>query len=298
VRLSTPQLFGAAVAIWGTTWIAITFQLGRVAPEVSVAWRFAIAALLSAAVCRVRGRGLRFPARTHALLASFGLVTFCLGYLAVYRAETFLVSGLVAVGYSASPLVNMATARAFLGTRPSGPVAAGGLLGIAGIGLVFWPELGRLEAGTGLGIGAALTAAGVLSASAGNVLATLLARRGVGVWEKMAWGMAYGAAGCALAAIASGAPLAFDVRPAYVASLLYLAVLGSVGAFGAYLTLLERVGAARAGYVGVMTPVVALAVSGLFERFAWEPATFAGVALAVAGNVLVLRTPVSRRGSP
>jgi len=290
MRLPTFQLFAAAVAIWGTTWLAITFQLGRVPPEASVTWRFGLAALVAAGICRARGDTLRFPARVHRLLALLGLFMFCLGYLAVYHAETYLVSGLVAVGYSASPLVNMAVSRLALGTRAHGPVALGGLLGVVGIALVFWPELGRMEAGRGALVGAALTAAGVVASAVGNAFAARLDGMGVNVWQKMAWGMAYGSAGCALAALFSGQPLAFDWTPAYVASLLYLAILGSIGAFGAFLTLLQRVGAARAGYVGVMTPIVALAVSGVFERFDWRPLTFAGVAVAVAGNVVVLRS--------
>ena len=45
---------------------------------------------------------------------------------------------------------------------------------------------------------------------------------------------------------------------------------------------------ARASYVGVMAPVVALFVSTLFEGFVWHPLTAAGVAVSIAGNVLVL----------
>jgi drug/metabolite transporter (DMT)-like permease len=106
----------------------------------------------------------------------------------------------------------------------------------------------------------------------------------------MAWGMAYGAAGSALVALGTGAGLAIPTTFPFLASLLYLAALGSIAAFAAYLTLLERVGAARAGYVGVMTPVVALAISGVAEGFRWGPLTWAGVAVVVAGNVVMLRS--------
>jgi drug/metabolite transporter (DMT)-like permease len=286
VRTSTPRLFAAAVAIWGTTWIAITFQLGRAPPEASVALRFAIASLLLLAGCRVRGLRLRFPARVHAELALLGLFMFCVSYLAVYRAETFLVSGLVAVGYSASPLVNAAISRVAFGTPATPGVVGGGLLGVAGIVLVFWPELARVRADAGVLAGAALVAVAVLASGVGNVFASRLERHGLGVWQKMAWG----AAGSAIAALSSGEGIHFSLTPAYVASLLYLAVLGSIVAFAAYLTLLERVGAARAGYVGVMTPVVALAISGIVEGFRWGPSTFLGIAVVVAGNLVVLRS--------
>ena len=64
---------------------------------------------------------------------------------------------------------------------------------------------------------------------------------------------------------------------------------GSVFAFGAYLTLLGRIGAERAGYVSVAIPIVAVLISTLFENFQWHILTFAGVALCVVGNVLVLQ---------
>ena len=289
MRATTPRLFAAAVAIWGTTWIAITFQLGRASPESSVAMRFAIASAVLFAYCRVRGLRLRFPAAVHGQLALLGLFMFCLSYLAVYRAETFLVSGLVAVGYSASPLVNIAISRVAFGTPATRGVVVGGLLGVAGIALVFSPALARVQASPGVLAGALLTVGAVLASGVGNVFATRLDRLGVNVAQKMAWGMAYGSAGSALFALASGEGLSFSAAPSYLISLLYLAVFGSILAFAAYLTLLERVGAARAGYVGVMVPVVALAISGVVEGFAWGPTTFLGIAVVVAGNLVVLR---------
>jgi drug/metabolite transporter (DMT)-like permease len=38
-----------------------------------------------------------------------------------------------------------------------------------------------------------------------------------------------------------------------------------------------------------MTPIVALAISGLVEGFRWGPSTFLGIAVVVAGNLVVLR---------
>jgi drug/metabolite transporter (DMT)-like permease len=112
----------------------------------------------------------------------------------------------------------------------------------------------------------------------------------------VAWGMAYGAIAIAIVAAMEGTRWAFDPQPAYVFSLLYLAAFGSVIAFGAYLTLLGKIGAARAGYVGVAVPVVALLLSTVFEHYTWTLAGFVGVGLCAAGNVLVLlpQPPASR----
>ena len=152
-----------------------------------------------------------------------------------------------------------------------------------GLGPALW------VIGAGAVAGALFTAAAVLASGIGNVFATRLERVGVRIEQKMAWGMAYGSAASTLVALASGEGISFPATPAYVLSLLYLSVFGSILAFAAFLTLLERVGAARAGYVGVMTPVVALAISGAVEGFRWGPVTFLGIAVVVAGNLVVLQ---------
>ncbi len=289
--MSVARLFAACVVIWGSTWIAITFQLGAVEPEASVAWRFLLAAALLFGWCRWRGLRLRFSAREHAWLALQGLLMFSVGYVCVYHAERHIVSGLVAVGYSVTPLLNMLGMRLFFGTRMSWRVAAGAALGIAGITLVFWPEFAHLRAERAAALGAAYTVAAVVISALGNLAAHRNHEAGLPIWQSMAWGMLYGALATLAMALALGKPLGFAPTPSYVASLAYLAVAGSILAFGAYITLIVRVGAARAGYVGVMVPVVALAISSLFEGYRWEAMAIAGVAITVAGNVLILRRP-------
>ena len=142
-------LFVSCVAIWSTTWFAITFQLGAVAAEVSVAWRFLLAALIVAAWCRLRRLPLRFAAADHGALALMGVLMYSAGYVCVYRAEEYLASGLVAVGFSACPLLAMFGLRLFFGQPLTARMAAGSLLGIAGIVLVFWPEFTRLSEAEG-----------------------------------------------------------------------------------------------------------------------------------------------------
>jgi drug/metabolite transporter (DMT)-like permease len=289
MALSNLSLFLICVAIWGSTWIAITFQLGSIPPAASVFYRFLLAAMILLAFCRARQLNLRFGPRQHLVLALQGALMFSLSYLCVYYAETLVASGLVAMGFSASPLLNMLGVRLAYGTRMSWRVGLGALLGIAGIALVFWPELGPLTADSRLIRGALYTALAVVTSAAGSVIATRNHARGVPIWQAMAFAMLYGSACSLIAALASGQSLGFDWSPGYVASLLYLAIPGSVIAFAGYLTLLERIGAARAGYIGVMVPVVALLISYLFEGFAWRPTTWIGIALSVAGNVVILR---------
>jgi drug/metabolite transporter (DMT)-like permease len=287
--LGNLRLFLACVAIWGSTWLAIKFQLGRVAPEASVFYRFLLASLLIFAYCRARGKALRFAAREHLWLALLGVTMFGAGYICVYYAERFVVSGLVAVGYSASPLLGMLGMRLFFGTPMTRRVAAGSLLGIVGIALVFWPEFARLEGDSRTAVGAAFTVAAVVISALGAMVAHRNHEARIPLWQGMAWGMLYGSLFALAVALATGKRLEFEATPGYILSLVYLAVLGSIIAFGAYLTLLKRVGAARAGYIGVMVPIVALFVSAAFEGFQWHALTWIGIAISVAGNVIVLR---------
>ena len=283
------SLFLVAVAIWGTTWVAIKAQIAATTPEIGVALRFSLAAAVVLGYCAVRRISLRVPPRTHALLALVGALGFSLSYLFVYHAERFIVSGLVAVGYSAAPLVNLVLARLLLGTPMSRRVAVGGALGLLGIVLIFWPEFARLQAGGPLLAGAALTAAAVLASCVSNIGMARVQAGGLRGWAPLAIGMSYGAAVSWLAVLLLGQPLAVAWSLPFAASLAYLALAGSVLAFAAYYALLGKVGPARAAYVGVMSTVVALLVSAAFEGYDWRLATFVVIALAVAGNVLALQ---------
>src|SRR5688572_13770974 len=289
IHLSNLQLFVACVAIWGTTWLAITFQLGRVAPDVSVFYRFLLASLLVFAYCAWRKLPLRYSLRQHFWIALMGILMFGVSYVFVYYAEQHVVSGLVAVGYSASPLLGMLGMRAFFGTPMTRRVALGSVLGIVGIALVFWPELGSSQGPGSFSVGVTYTALAVLLSAFGSLVAHRNHEHHLPLWQSLAWGMLYGALFALAWAMAGGQALGFEPTALYVLSLVYLAVFGSVLAFASYLTLLKRIGAARSGYIGVMTPIVALVISAAFESFRWHALTWIGIAISVAGNVVILR---------
>ena len=280
------SLFSIATLIWGSTWLAITFQLGVVAPEASVVYRFALAALMLAAWCLATGRSLRFSPSQHAWFAAQGTLLFGLNYLCVYLAEQYIASGLVAVLFSLIVFLNLVGVRIFFATPINRRTLVGATLGVTGVTLLFWRELGSGHGDTLRGIVFAVAA--TVLASGGNLLAVRNQRHGVPLLPGVAWGMAYGALAIALVAAIEGTAWTFDARPGYLVSLLYLAAFGSVIAFGTYLTLMGKIGAARAGYVGVAVPVVALLLSTVFEHYEWTLPALAGVALCVIGNILVL----------
>jgi drug/metabolite transporter (DMT)-like permease len=283
------QLFVVAVAIWSTTWHAILYQLAHGTPEAGVTLRFALAGVLALAFAAWRGDRLRFSAREHALLALQGAFLYSLAYLAVYHAERHVPSGLVAVGYSASPLVNGVGAWLLWRTAISARFLLGGVLCIAGVLLIFWPELGRVSAGEAATQGALYTAAAVLLSAVGSLAASRNATHRLPFWPALGGGMLYGAALSCIVVLGSGQSLALPSATAWWASLAYLSIAGSVIAFACYLTLQDRVGPGPASTIGVMTPVLALVVSAVFEGFRPVLLTWLGAALAVAGNVLILR---------
>lgn len=294
------SLFAVSTIIWGTTWYAITFQLAAVAPEFGVALRFAFAGGTILVFCIWRGIGLRYDRRQHAQIALLGLTNYSVSYILIYHAEQHIVSGLVAVGYAGAPLINMLLSRWMLGTPLSRRVTVGGGLGLAGIGLIFWPELAALQSNPAVVLGAAQTAIAVLISCYGNVCVSKLYDEGVSGWGPLGLSMLWGGAISLAAALAMGVPLSVQASPAFFASFLYLALFGSILAFGAYFALIGRIGAARASYVGVMSPVLALLMSAVFEGYDWRLATVLGMLLAVAGNVIALWKPRSRtaQGQP
>jgi len=279
-------LFSIATLIWGSTWLAITFQLGVVAPEASVAYRFALSALMVAGWCLATGRSLRFPPRQHAWFAAQGALLFGLNYLCVYWAEQYIASGLTAVLFSLIVFLNLVGVRVFFATSFNQRTVFGATLGVAGVALLFWRELATMQNEALRGIAFGLAAA--VFASGGNLVAVRNQRRGVPLLPSVAWAMAYGTATVAAIVAFSGIEWTFDSRRAYVVSLLYLAAFGSVIAFATYLTLLGKIGAARAGYVGVAVPVMALLLSTLFEHYQWTVPALIGALLCGAGNVLFL----------
>lgn len=290
--------------IWGSTWLAIKFQLGVVDPEASIVYRFGLAALALAAYVALRRLPAVFDLRQHGFMALQGVLLFSVNYVLVYLAEVHLTSGLVAIVFSMIIIMNVLFGAALLGNPVRPRVVVGGILGVVGLGVVFWPELrgfvaspslgtdpsASLGAGPqgGVGLGLLLSLAAVVSASLGNIVSARNQRQGLPVVQTNLYGMAYGALFTLLIALARGVSFGFDPSPGYVWSLAYLALFGSVIAFGSYLTLVGRIGVDRAGYIGVVFPLVALALSTLYEGLSWEASAVVGVALVAAGNALAL----------
>jgi len=281
-------LYATTVLIWGSTWLVITFQLGAVDPILSVAYRFTLASLLLLAFAMLRKINLRFTVRQHVFFGVQGVLLFSLNYLLVYLAELRLTSGLVAVIFSTLVFMNILIGALFLGTPVRLNVVVGAIIGLVGISLVFLPELSAFSLQDRGFVGMLLSLGGTLFASMGNIVAARNLREGLPVVQTNAFGMGYGAILMFAIALLAGTPFRFETTPAYIASLVYLSLFGSILAFGAYLTLLGRIGADRAAYASLLFPLVALGISTLFEGYRWSLPALVGVLLVLAGNFLVL----------
>ncbi len=282
-------LYVIPVLIWGSTWLAIKFQLGVVPPELSVAYRFLLAALILFIYSKWRGLNLRFSRNEHLFMALQGLLLFSLNYVMVYFSELYVTSGLVAVLFSALIILNVLFGALFLHTPVSSRVLLGAFVGVLGVALIFWPEVAGLQIEGERLLGITLGTFAAVSASLGNIVSARNQRARLPVIQANAYGMLYGSLATFAFALLLGVEFTFDPSFGYVGSLLYLAVFGSVIAFGSYLTLLGRIGADRAAYVNVMVPMIALALSVMFEGLQFGVFEFAGVALVLLGNVIVVR---------
>jgi len=289
-------LYAATVLIWGTGWIAIQFQLGPVAPEVSVAYRFYVAAALMVGFCIISGKSLRFGLRDHGWIALQGLLLFSTNFYLIYLGSQYLPSGLVSVVFSTLSLISIFFGAVFFKTGIRLRVLIGAVIGFGGISLVFLPELDSFSLSDNGMKGLLLCLGGTVSASLGMLTSLRNQKSGIPIVQANTIGMVYGGAIMTLVALFLGRTFNFDFSMGYVLSLGHLALFATVVAFACFLSLQARIGPDRAAYASVLFPVIALAISTVVEDYQWTGLAALGAALVLWGNLLVLTKPKTFRG--
>lgn len=276
------------VLIWGSTWLGIKLQLGVVDPMVSVAYRFALASALLLLWCMIRRMNMSFSLRDHAFMLLQGVLLFALNYLCFYLAELSVTSGLAAVIFSSILLMNIVNGALFLGSPINAKVVYGGILGLIGIVLVFLPEISHFSLDNQSVRGVLLCLLATFLASVGNITSARNQKHRLPIIQSNAYGMGYGALVMFLLALFNGKAFIIEMTTGYLGSLVYLAVFGSIIAFGCYLSLIGSIGADRAAYSTLLFPLVALGISTIWEGYQWSAASLTGVCFILVGNFFIL----------
>ncbi|MDY6923198.1 MAG: EamA family transporter [Pseudomonadota bacterium] len=282
---------GLCATIWGTTWFAITLQLGEVAPLASIVWRFGLAAIVLFAGCLLTRRSLKLSLNQHLAAMGQGVFAFSISYSFTYAAEGRIASAVVAVIFASLAFLNLILFRVAARQRAALASWGGAALGVVGVAVLSGSEVlgAGLDAASAAGVGFAFTA--VLASAFGNYFAWRGQNAGSAVIPSTAWAMAYGTGLLALYGLATGVEWSIQPTFTYIGSLLYLSVFGSVIAFVVYFTVARSHGYALASYISALTPPIAMLVSVLFENASFGWLALAGLALVLAGQVLLIRAP-------
>ena len=282
-------LFVIPSIIWGSTWYAIKFQLGIIDPLVSVSYRFILAGLIMFGICLITGRKLRFSLHEHFLMFLLGLSLFGLNYWFVYKAESALTSGVVAVIFSLIIFFNIFFNAILLKGKIKKDVIAAALLGVMGTALLFENELNTFKFNKEDLVTLLFCLGGLISASLGNIISAYKQKKNIPVFQSSAFAMLYGGVSMFLAVLILGKPVSFDFSVSYSLSLIYLAIFGSIISFSVYLKLLGEIGPDRSVYIALISPALAMVISTIFEDYHWNRFAIAGIAFLFAGNYFVLR---------
>lgn len=299
VTLFRPQVlvpFILITIIWGSTWIVITGQLGIVPPAWSVAYRFIIAAAAMFIYAAMTGASLRIGRDGHLLAAIFGIPQFCLNFNFVYLAEQHVTSGLVAVVFAMLVVPNSLLAWLFLKQRITGRFAAGSLIAMAGVALLFVQEIRADKGPAGeVLVGIGLTVLGVLSVSVANVIQASEPLRNRPLPAMIAWGMVYGVVANILIAWPLYGPPSIEYSFTYLGGLVYLGLFASALAFTLYFAIIRAIGPGPAAYSSVLVPIIAMALSTIFESYIWSILAVVGGLLVLTGLFIAL---AARRAAP
>lgn len=291
-------LYFSVVLIWGTTWIAIFMQQqADVVPvPVAVFWRFLLASVvLLLALCLMR-RLRTLSRKTHFYCLLQGLCIFGVNFLCFYYAARWINSGLESVIFSMAVLYNAVNSWIFFRQKPPAHFLPALIAGLGGMVIMFWPQLQENHYSMQLIAGIALSALGTLGFSLGNMISLRHKREQQDVLTTTGYAMLYGALLMAVLSMTMGYPLMPSTDIRWISAVSYLAIIGSVCGFGAYFTLLGRIGAAKASWSTLLFPLVALAFSARYEGFVWQPHVITGLlCISLANLIMFIRLPILKR---
>lgn len=271
----------ACACIWGTTYFAIRVSIapGGYPTYLAAALRFVIAAVVVVAVVLALGLGPRpRSAAQAAWIVLAGVLNFG-AYALIYTAEESITGGLTCVIYGTMPLVT-AVLAAVTGTERASPAAVvGAVVSLAGIAIIFQ---GQLAVSERQATGVAMTLGAVVL---GTVFNIILKRKAAGLhpFAQSAWFLGTTAGGMTVAALVAGKPMPWPPPFSPSLAVLYLAIVGSVIAFGSFFYLLHHTRLMVASTVVLVQPVIALFVDTMWETQRLGASAYLGAGVTLLG---------------
>ena len=281
-------LFISTLLCWSPTWYLIKFQFGVVDPLISIFYRFFIASIIVFIFLILSKKKMSFNLHQHLSFLLLGVTLFSLNYIFFYLANTYLISGIVTIAFSTILIMNILGERIYFKIKSSKETLFAAGFGIVGILIIFGNELLNFKLEDKTHIGIILSFIATFWASTGNLIHQKNSKDKIPFIQSIAYGMLYGSLFTLIVAKFRGAEIIFDNSISYILSFLYLSIIGSVVAFYLYLKLLDNIGSARAGYIGVIMPIIALIISTIFEGLQWTNNLIIGLPVLIFGCVLIL----------
>ena len=286
-------LFLGALLFWSATWsiIGLTQVNIDLDPTISVFIRFILAGLIILAYVILTNRKLIFSLKEHLYFFILGIFLYSGNYIFFYHSNVYLPSNIPATVFCLLTIFNILGEK-FIFKKPiTSMTLSGALLGIAGIGIIFYQDFVNfnLNSGTTLGLMFALFA--TLSASAGNLIAIYNKRNyNIPLLQNVAFAMIYGALVALIVSFIKGAEFYVPINNfSYLLGLAYLIIFGSIISFLCYIRFIEKEGATKGGYIGVIMPILALIISMIFEDVKPDIFFLTGLPVALMGLLLILK---------
>lgn len=276
-------LLAIVVLSWGFSWYGITLQVGEASALISVTYRFILAATVMCVGLMITGRFRLIPWRDHIWLAALGACLFCFNFLGFYIAANYIPSGLLSVIFATASIFGALNQRLFLKVPLNPSVFIAAALGLGGLVLLLGPDINA--DGPAPWWAYVLPFAATYLFSLGNLISMRLSKS-YSVPNVIGQGMVWGALILTTLCVLTNQPFVFPESQSYWAGVVFLALIASLLAFMTYLTLVNRIGPARAAYATVLFPIVAMMVSTWAEGYTWTPAAALGLAMALGGTVL------------
>jgi len=283
--------FAVCTLVWGSTFLFIRLGNDSVPPMWGATLRLTLAAIILMGI--VFGRGRRLPSGPALRAAAwFGLFQFGVNFPLLYWAEMFLPSGLAAVVFATIPITAALVATAFGLERLVPLKLAGALVAIGGVAILFADQLA-----------ARVTVLPLLSIFLATVFAALgstLLKRGPrqDPLAANAVGAVVGAPVCLLASVLLRESRALPTTWGQLYPVVYLAVFGSVVAFVVFAWLVNHQNVSSVAFIGVVVPVIAVALGALVRNETVSREHIAGSILVLAGVVLAIRSDRRRPARP